>query len=101
MSKILTMRFDEERFDAIEAISKQENMTQTEVIRELFDYGRIDLGVKLYSEKKASLERAAKIAGISISDFLEEMQKRGIESNVSLEDFKESLKNVKKMIHRN
>lgn len=101
MGKTLTIRIDDNRYKVIETISEQKNVTQSEAIKELMDYGRVDLGIKLYSEEKLSLENAAKIAGISISDFLDEMKKRGIELNISLDDFKESLKHVKMLVKKN
>lgn len=94
----ISMRLDKNRLDVIEFLAKTEKKDKTEAMKELLDFGRINLAVKYYSSGKASLEKASFIAGMSISDFLEELRKINIKSNVSLEDFEESLKTLKKII---
>lgn len=98
MSEVVSMRFDKSRYAVVEFLAKEEHVPKTEAIREIFDYGRIDIAAKLYQEKKASLEKAAKISGMSVSEFMDELGKRNIPSTVSLEDLKESLKHVKKLV---
>ena len=55
------------------------------------------LAIKLYKEKKMGIGKATEIAGISISEFIDTLSKFGLSSNLSLEDFKESLRIVKKL----
>ena len=50
--------------------------------------------LELYIKGKFSLEQAAKFADIYIGEFYELMSAKGIESNLTLEDFNESLKHI-------
>jgi len=43
---------------------------------------------------KLSLEGTARFAEMYIGDFLELMNKKGVESNLTMKDFEESLKNI-------
>lgn len=56
---------------------------------------RKEKALELYIKGKLSLEGAAKYAHMFIGDFLELMRNKGVESNINMEDFMESLKNVK------
>lgn len=47
---------------------------------------RIELAVGLYTGREVSLGRAARIAGVSSSDFLHEMGRRGICIHYNVED---------------
>jgi len=47
---------------------------------------------------KLSLEQAAKFADMFIGNFFELMRQKGIESNLTMEDFNESLKHAKRLI---
>ena len=53
--------------------------------------------LELYIKGKLSLEQAAKFADIHIGEFYELMRAKGIESNLTLEDFDESLKLAKRL----
>lgn len=44
-----------------------------------------------------SLGQAARYAEMHVREFFELMRERGIESNITLEDFKESLKHAKRL----
>jgi|TARA_Y100000310_G_scaffold312550_1_gene359959 predicted HTH domain antitoxin len=51
----------------------------------------------LYIKGKFSLEQAARFADMYVGDFYDLMRQKGIESNLTLEDFNESLKYAKKL----
>ena len=48
----------------------------------------------LYMKGKLSIEKAAEFADMYIGDFYDYMREKGIESNLTMEDLKESLKNT-------
>ena len=51
--------------------------------------------IELYLKRELSIEGAAKFADIYIGEFLELLKSKGIELNLSLEYYKEGLKNLK------
>ncbi len=68
-----------------------------EALRELIINGRIMIALNLYKEKRISMGKASEIAGISISEMIDTLSKFGLNSNLSLEDFKESLRYARKL----
>jgi predicted HTH domain antitoxin len=53
---------------------------------------KLDLAIGLYTGRHLSMGRAAKVAGVSYSAFLQELGKRGICINYSSEDLAHDLK---------
>ena len=98
MTRILSVRLDETRFKSIDILAKENKIPKSQALKEIFDQGRIDVAVRLYKEGKISIEKASKIAGLSISEMFDELRKEGIELNISLDDFKESLKHLRNLV---
>jgi len=48
--------------------------------------------------KKLSLGLAAKLAGVSLSEFLDILEEQKIPLNITLEDAKEAMKNAEKLL---
>jgi predicted HTH domain antitoxin len=55
---------------------------------------KLDLAVGLYTGQRVSMGRAARVAGISYSAFLQELGKRRICLNYSVDDFAHDLKMI-------
>jgi predicted HTH domain antitoxin len=53
--------------------------------------------LELYIKGKFSIGQAAKFADMYIGDFYDLMRQKGIESNLTLEDFDESIKHAKRL----
>ena len=75
-------------------MSKYSKIGKSEATKELIDKGREEFAVELYKGGKISLEKSSKIAGLSISEMMDLLAEKKIQANISLEDFKESLKNL-------
>lgn len=50
-----------------------------------------------YREGKASLSRAAEVAGVSISEMLDLLVEHGIPSDLEVEDYRESLERLRRI----
>lgn len=100
MSEVVTIRLDSERKNAIDYLSKHFKILKSEAIKELLDKGRAEFAIVAYKENNVSLEKAAKIAGKSVSEMIDFLAERKINANISLEDFKDSLKNVNKILRQ-
>ena len=72
-------------------------ISKGDTLRELIVNGRLMLAIKLYKEKKISIGKASELAGISISEMIDTLSKFGLSSNISSEDFKESLRTARKL----
>ena len=95
----VTTRLNKECLDYIQKCSKMFNLDKSTVFRILLQRGiledRKEKALESYIRGEISLEGASKYADMYLGDFLELMRQKGIESNVSKDDFTESLKNIK------
>ena len=97
MEQITSFRLEKKDLEFLNKFSKEENRSKGEALRELIVNGRLMLAIRLYKEKKISIGKASEIAGISISEMMDILSRFGLNSNLTLEDFKESLRNVRKL----
>ncbi len=96
MKNVLVTRFEQSDLKFIGEYSRKHDLDKSAVIRELYKYGRIYLGVKRYEEGKASLGAASEIAGVSIGEFMDMLGDLRVPLSVSREDVLEGLENLKK-----
>ena len=97
MKQITSFRLEKKDFEFLNKFSKEENRSKGDTLRELIVNGRLMLAIKLYKEKKISIGKASELAGISISEMIDTLSKFGLSSNISSEDFKESLRTARKL----
>ena len=50
-----------------------------------------------YKKSEASIEKAARIAGVSISEMMDVLSDYGVDANVEYEDFPKGLKSLKEI----
>lgn len=97
--KTVGVRLEVDTLDYVEKVSKLLNLDKSSALRMLLKEGILfdkkERALDLYTSGKLSLEGAAKFAGLYIGDFLELMQERGIESQVTLDMIKKGQKNLK------
>lgn len=99
--KTLSTRIDQEGLYYVDKISKMFNIDRSTALRDLLHKGiqidKKERALDLYSKGKLSIESAAKFADVYIGEFLELLKERGIELNVSVEDYEQGLKNLRKV----
>ncbi len=66
-------------------------------VRELVDLGRIMLAVEKYKNSDASLEKAARLAGVSLSKMIDILAEYGVEANLEYEDYLKGLRTIRKI----
>ena len=103
MTKLVsvTARLGADSLEYIKKISKIFNLDKSTAFRDILQKGiqedKKEKALELYIKGRFSLEQAAKFADMYIGDFFDLMRQKGIESNLTLEDFNESIKHVKKL----
>lgn len=103
MTKLVsvTARLGPETVEYIKKVSKMLDLDKSTAFRNILQKGiqedKKEKALEFYIKGKFSLEQAAKFADMYIGEFFELMRTKGIESNLTLEDFNESLKNTKKL----
>lgn len=95
----VSARMDEENLAYIEKLKKMFSIDRSTAIRNILEKGikedKEERALQLYINGKLSIEGAAKFANMYIGEFLNLMASRGINLNVTLENYREGLKNLK------
>lgn len=96
-TRTLSIRVADDDYKFLSSLAKEEQEDVSKAVRELVDLGRVMFAMERYKKSEASIEKAAKIAGVSISKMIDLLQEYGIESNMEYEDYLKSLQTVKKV----
>ncbi len=94
-TKTLSIRIDDDDYRFLSSLAKEEREDVSKAVRELVDLGRIMFAIKKYKKSEASIEKAAKLAGVSISKMMDMLREYGIEINLEYEDYLKSLKAIR------
>jgi predicted HTH domain antitoxin len=106
MNKLVsvTARLTASSVQYIEHLSKIINVDKSTAFRALLQKGieadRKEKAVELYFKGKLTLEGAAHFADTYIGEFLELLKEKGIENNITPEDFKKSIEHGEKLVHQ-
>lgn len=88
--KAITARLPKELIEKIERMAEKEKADRSEVIRRLLDEAlkqkKTEEALSLYREGRATLWKAAEIAGLSLREMMELMEKTKIPVAYSVED---------------
>ena len=96
-TKTLSIRMNEENYKFLSSLAKEEKEDVSKKVRELVDLGRVMLAIDKYRKSEASIEKAARIAGVSISKMMDIFREYGVEANLEYEDYLKGLKNLRRV----
>ena len=96
-TKTLSIRVNDDDYKFLSSLAKQEKEDVSKTVRELVDLGRVLLAIDKYKKSEASIEKAAKIAGVSISKMMDLFKEYNVEANLEEEDYLKSLKTIRKI----
>ena len=92
---LTTVRLPEKIVKVLDERARKENLDRTTILREFLEEAirnwKIEDAAKLYKEGKVSLSEAAKISELSVGEMMDELMRRGIKSDLTVEEYKESL----------
>ncbi len=97
MQKTMSIRIEEKDYEFFKKIAKEKDEDMSKAVRELVDLGRLMYAIENYKKGKASIGKAAELAGVSISEMIEMLSQFGIESNLDYADYLKGLENLKKV----
>lgn len=93
--KVITARIDDEFFDALKEIEKDEHTERAEVVRKLLARAikewKLKRSLDLLKERKVTIRRAAALAGISYLEMFDLMSKTDIDIGYTLKDLRKDL----------
>lgn len=100
-----TVRLPEKIMKTLDKKAGEEGLDRTTVLRKLLEKSikewKIEKAAKQYKQGKISLSKAAKIAELPIDETMEELAKRGIKSDLTVEEYKESLATALELFKKN
>ena len=96
-TKTLSIRIDDDDYKFLSPLAREERGDMSSAVRELVDLGRVMLSVERYKNGEASLEKASRLAGVSLSKMMDILAEYGVEANLTHEDYLKSLKTVRKV----
>src|SRR5574341_759235 len=96
-TKTLSIRINDDDYKFLASLAKEERGDMSTAVRELVDLGRIMLAVEKYKRSEASLERAARLAGVSLAKMMDLLAEYGVEANLEYEDYLKGLKTIRKV----
>lgn len=98
MNQLVSTRIPGSVAQEIEALAKATSTGKTEVLRNVILHGiqdiKLERALTLYQEGKATMWKAASLAGLSLWQFTEEVKKRKIAVPYTLEDAKKDVRGV-------
>ena len=90
-STVVTVRLSK-RKRKVEAVRALENVDRSTLFKEFIEDGLQERVVRLYQKGKISSGRGAEILGISLREFLELLERKGVPYNWDMESVKEYMK---------
>ena len=95
MGKVLSVRINKNLEEIIKRYSEEKKREQSDIIRDLINNGSIYLAIKGYAKGKYSIGRAAYLANLPLSEFMDLIMDLGIKSKINNEDLLEGYENLK------
>jgi len=91
----VSVRMNKEEIEKIATLLKEK---RSEIVRTLLNGGKKMLAIELYKEKKVSLGLASRLAGLSLSEFIDLLKEFNITLNLEKEDVKQALRYAKELL---
>ncbi len=93
MEETISVRIPKEELEEINRILKYKKSTKSNILREVIEKGikekKLEIALEKFQNNEATASKAANIAGIPLTLFLDILQKRGINFHYGIDDLKE------------
>lgn len=98
MEDNVSVRIGKEEIREIDRISSSAQVTKSAVLREVLRLGikqkRLEIALDKFQKNEATAAKAASIAGISLSDFLDILKERNISFHYGIEELREDFEGL-------
>lgn len=98
MENNVSVRIGKEELKEISKISQDRKISKSAILREILKLGikqkMLEIALEKFQKNEASAAKAATIAGMSLSEFLEVLHKRGINYHYDIEDLRKDFERV-------
>ncbi len=101
MDETISVRIPKQNLKEIEFLSEEERRKRSDILREILYQGilkmKLELALKKFQNEEATAWKAATIAGIPLTQFLDILSERKIEFHYGIEELREDFKNINKI----
>ncbi len=98
MAHTVSVRLSKDTLREVDRLAARLKTDRSEALRRFIDRGlreaRIDMALELLRERKASMGRAAEVAGVTLYEMLDLARERGIPSGYGPEDLERDLREL-------
>ena len=98
MDETISVRLPKEELKGIDFILEYEKSSKSHLLREVLEKGikekRLEIAIRKFQNNEATASKAAKIAGIPFTSFLDMLHKRDISFHYNMEDLKEDIQGL-------
>jgi predicted HTH domain antitoxin len=95
--KTVSIRLEADDYNFLKSLAETDREDLSKAVRDLVARGRVLLPLERYREGKASLSKAAEVAGLSVSGMMDVLAEHGITSELRVEDYRESLQTLREI----
>jgi predicted HTH domain antitoxin len=88
---------NETDYRSLASLAREEGGDVSKTVRELVQLGRLMLALEKYKKGEASIEKSARIAGVSLSRMLDLLREHGVTANLEKKDYLRSLKTIRRI----
>lgn len=98
MAETVSVRIDKEGLKEINEISKLEKKTKSNVLREVLGKGikekKLEIALEKFRDKEASIGKAARIAQMPLSQFMDVLVERNIDFHYGIKELEEDFEGL-------
>lgn len=98
MTKTVSTRLPDDLVEALDELGDRAGQSRSDVLREVVKKGlraeRLERAMEAYRKREVSIGTAAKMAGLPLTLFLDEMKRHGILLNYDLEELERDMDRV-------
>ncbi len=91
----VSARLDIETLQLFENILKEK---RSAIVRELVESGKKHKAVELYKMRKVSLGLGARLAEVTVSEFIDLLRESNVSLNIEKDDIKRALETIRKIL---
>ena len=95
MGKVISVRINENLEEIIKRYAEIKKEEQSVIVRDLISNGSIYLAIKGYAKGEYSIGKAAYLANLPLTEFMDLIMNLGIKSKITKEDLLEGYENLK------
>lgn len=89
--KTLSIRVDLDDYSFLNCLAEEERQDLSNAVRDLVGKGRVLLAVERYRAGRASMGKAAEIAGLPIGEMMDVLVRYGVQANLDPDDYLQGL----------